>query len=152
MSTNIIEWLYLRQPNNLAYHDAFTKLKNRNWWEIEAEKIYRNKECYFSILDLDNLKEINDNEGHAAGDKIIKDFSYYLKNVFSTEENVPIIRFGGDEFIILSKTNPIDKYFLLLKKFNFSFGIIHKDKEENLSRALKQADKEMYEMKVLHHN
>ena len=36
---NIIEWLYLRQTNNLAYYDRLTQLLNRNWWELYAKKI-----------------------------------------------------------------------------------------------------------------
>ena len=35
---NIIEWLYLRQTNNLAYYDRLTQLLNRNWWELYAKK------------------------------------------------------------------------------------------------------------------
>ncbi len=52
-----------------------------------------------AILDLDNFKEINDNYGHATGDRVLEDVGSSL--VEYTGENGLVGRFGGDEFIII---------------------------------------------------
>lgn len=51
------------------------------------------------MLDIDNFKDINDTYGHIKGDKVLRDFSAYLKK--SLRKGDSIIRFGGDEFLFL---------------------------------------------------
>ena len=143
---NIIEWLYLRQNNNLAYYDRLTQLLNRNWWELYAKKRLNDKPLYLSIIDLDDLKKINDTEGHSSGDTLLIDFSNELKEYFPKDK---LCRLGGDEFLIISEQEPIETMFNLEKneKFNFSFGMCIKPAAMNLSDALKHADAHMYRMK-----
>ena len=144
--TNIIEWLYLRQTNNLAYYDRLTQLLNRNWWELYAKKRLNDKPLYLSIIDLDDLKKINDTEGHSSGDTLLIDFSNELKEYFPKDK---LCRLGGDEFLIISEQEPIETMFNLEKneKFNFSFGMCIKPATMSLSDALKHADAHMYRMK-----
>ena len=143
---NIIEWLYLHQSNNLAYYDRLTQLLNRNWWELYAKKQLDNKPLYLSIIDLDDLKKINDTEGHIYGDTLLIDFANKLKEYFPKDK---LCRLGGDEFLIISEQEPIETLFDLEKneKFNFSFGMCIKSATMNLSDALKHADEHMYCMK-----
>lgn len=141
MLRKIIEWLYFRQPGNLAYYDRLTRLLNRNWREIYAKNKLKNKIFYLALLDIDGLKEINDIKGHSAGDKIIVNFSQALQKHFPKDY---LIRLGGDEFIIISKTAPEQKLLELQNDFNFSFGVSYKEKEITFGRALKKADKKMY--------
>ena len=143
---NIIEWLYLRQTNNLAYYDRLTQLLNRNWWELYAKKRLNDKPLYLSIIDLDNLKKINDTEGHSSGDALLINFSNKLKEYFYKDK---LCRLGGDEFLIISEQEPIETLFNLKEKekFNFSFGVCIKSAAMNLSDALKHADEHMYCMK-----
>lgn len=143
---NIIEWLYLRQTNNLAYYDRLTQLLNRNWWELYAKKQLDNKPLYLSIIDLDDLKKINDTKGHSSGDTLLIDFSNKLKEYFPKDK---LCRLGGDEFLIISEQEPIETLFDLEKneKFNFSFGMCIKPAAMSLSDALKHADTHMYRMK-----
>lgn len=143
---NIIEWLYLRQTNNLAYYDRLTQLLNRNWWELYAKKQLDNKPLYLSIIDLDDLKKINDTKGHSSGDALLIDFSNELKEYFPKDK---LCRLGGDEFLIISEQEPIETLFNLKKneKFNFSFGMCIKPAAMSLSDALKHADVHMYRMK-----
>ena len=79
---NIIEWLYLRQTNNLVYYDRLTQLLNRNWWELYAKKRLADKPLYLTFIDFDDLKKINDTEGHSSGDALLIDFSNKLKEYF----------------------------------------------------------------------
>ena len=51
------------------------------------------------IIDIDNLKEINDSYGHLAGDAVIRDVASLLKE--TVRETDVVARYGGDEFVIL---------------------------------------------------
>ena len=101
---NIIEWLYLRQTNNLAYYDRLTQLLNRNWWELYAKKKLNDKPLYLSIIDLDDLKKINDTECHSILFFFLFYFSNKLKEYFYKDK---LCRLGGDEFLIISEQEPI---------------------------------------------
>ena len=78
-------------------------LNNRNYWElINNGSIfypYNSKEFTLIIIDIDNLKEINDNFGHLAGDEAIKIVGESIKRNIRKEDLG--VRYGGDEFIIL---------------------------------------------------
>ncbi len=52
-----------------------------------------------AIIDINNFKHINDTYGHAAGDFVLKNFSYIAKQTLRKSDI--ITRYGGDEFIIL---------------------------------------------------
>jgi len=54
----------------------------------------------FLLIDIDNFKRVNDEEGHAAGDKVLQRVAVLLKRVCRRETDI-IFRVGGDEFIIL---------------------------------------------------
>jgi diguanylate cyclase len=83
--------------------DSVTGLNNRNYWElINNGSIfypYNSKEFTLIIIDIDNLKEINDNLGHLAGDEAIKIVGESIKRNIRKEDLG--VRYGGDEFIIL---------------------------------------------------
>jgi diguanylate cyclase (GGDEF)-like protein len=74
---------------------AFTKLVNR-----EAKKASRYGRPYsIMMLDTDNLKYVNDNHGHSAGDKLLKMVSESIDDTLRDSDI--IARVGGDEFIIM---------------------------------------------------
>lgn len=146
----IIEILYLKQKNNLVFYDKLTQLLNRNWLEYHRTYL-NNKQFYVIMIDLDNLKSVNDTKGHEAGDNLICGFATELKQYFPKDY---IIRLGGDEFIIFSKHSPIDVIFELKQesKFDFSFGMSVKTPDVSLSKAMTKADTHMYCMKGWHKN
>lgn len=81
--------------------DALTGLYNRTKLEEEVRQIFRqeNPKGMLVLIDLDNFKRVNDEAGHAEGDKVLKAFSGILSRQFrSTDLKV---RLGGDEFVIL---------------------------------------------------
>ena len=84
----------------LKYIDPMTSLKNRNYLNVNIYKWDDNVIFPQSIvvLDLNNLKEINDKLGREAGDEVIKKVASILIN--NQLENTDIIRSGGDEFLI----------------------------------------------------
>lgn len=98
------------QIKHLAYHDDLTGLPNRRMFnEILTQLI---KDCeregrYFGVmaLDIDRFKLINDSLGHTYGDIFLKAVS---DRIISSVEGyeATISRLGGDEFIVLCRTNP----------------------------------------------
>ena len=85
-----------------ASHDYLTGLLNRRGLEWKLDLINKNDYPFaVYVFDLDNLKGINDNNGHELGDKVIKLFSDVLKKRAHRDDIV--CRYGGDEFILISK-------------------------------------------------
>lgn len=147
--------------------DSLTGLYNRKFLYnyIKKMQIEENRRENFSFalifIDLDNFKPINDNLGHEEGDKVLKEVANILKENFRKDDF--IIRFGGDEFIILinlqnNNISSIKKIINSLRKrveeklnkynLSFSYGIaIYPKDGKNLSTLLTKADKEMYEEK-----
>ena len=88
---------------DMAYKDGLTGVKNRNAFEEYLDEIDYNpeKEIVCVSLDINNLKIVNDQIGHHAGDELIRKVGYLLVEVFDSEEN--IFRVGGDEFIVIAE-------------------------------------------------
>lgn len=145
MFNKLIEILYLEQKNNLAFYDILTKLHNRNYFELKLRNKLDNKSVYITIIDINNLKTVNDKNGHLAGDNIIIELAKNLSNYF--KNGCDICRLGGDEFVLISNYNPQLKLDSIKKKIDFSYGIHYKIKYQSMTVALKEADKEMYKMK-----
>lgn len=95
----------IRQAVNESLSDPLTGLPNRRAWDrmIEREQAHLRQfggSAVISIVDLDRLKEINDSEGHAAGDELLRRCAEAIgRNV---RDNDFVARLGGDEFGIAS--------------------------------------------------
>lgn len=87
----------------LAYVDVLTNLKNRTAYEEKLTEIQvksrRNQKIWYISLDLNDLKFINDRQGHHRGDLLIQSMASALKIVFSQYGH--IFRIGGDEFVVI---------------------------------------------------
>lgn len=89
----------------LATHDFLTELPNRillmDRFESAVEYSKRNNEVFCIMsMDLDDFKVVNDNLGHAVGDKLLKEIANRVQN--AVRKNDTVSRIGGDEFILLS--------------------------------------------------
>lgn len=87
-----------------ANHDPLTQLPNRllltERLKLAISLAHRNKTKLAVIfIDLDNLKRINDLEGHAAGDEAIKTAASRLLSAVRASDTVA--RIGGDEFVVV---------------------------------------------------
>ena len=94
----------LEQFRNLYHRDSLTGLYNRRGYEYYLRSLYsRSKEenRHFTIvsIDMDGLKYINDNFGHAEGDAALSRLSVVLAEL--VQENEICARTGGDEFMVL---------------------------------------------------
>jgi diguanylate cyclase (GGDEF)-like protein/PAS domain S-box-containing protein len=85
----------------ISSHDAMTGAYNRGYFNHSLELLQNSSQFPISIIvcDLDNLKTINDHQGHAAGDRLICNTVALLQKCFRPEDI--IARTGGDEFVIL---------------------------------------------------
>ncbi len=90
----------LNKEDKLKFIDVMTSLKNRNYLNYNI-KSWDDNVIYpqaIVIIDLNNLKYINDNYGHEEGDNTIKSAANVLIN--NQKENTDIIRTDGNEFLI----------------------------------------------------
>lgn len=85
----------------LSTHDMLTGLYNRAYFDEELERLKNGRTFPVSIVvaDVDRLKLVNDRQGHAAGDELLKLTAQVMKGAFRTEDLVA--RIGGDEFAVI---------------------------------------------------
>lgn len=90
----------LKKEDKLKFIDIMTSLKNRNYLNYNIKK-WDEVTTYpqsILIIDLNNIKYINDNYGHAEGDEVIKKAANIL--LIHQQENTDIMRTDGNEFLI----------------------------------------------------
>ena len=90
----------------LALRDPLTGLGNRRVLEERLKDVFDRpavdrQDVAVIMCDVDGLKVVNDNEGHAAGDSLLVDAARSLANAAATVENSAVCRIGGDEFRII---------------------------------------------------
>jgi len=91
------------QMEKLAFTDSLTGLFNRRYFieNAEAELVLCNQSketMAILIADIDHFKKINDNNGHAFGDEVLKIFAKRIKDVL--RHDTLLARFGGEEFAV----------------------------------------------------
>ncbi|MBE5882631.1 MAG: diguanylate cyclase [Lachnospiraceae bacterium] len=106
-------------------------------------------EFYFSLIDLDDFKAINDQYGHQYGDKVLKEAADTILDIYAEDSIVG--RFGGDEFIALTKNvmknDVMRKAGELIDKVPCSVGIVPWEKGMDVTDIFDWADDNMYEAK-----
>lgn len=120
----------------LAFTDALTNVYNRNALE-EMRKQIDSAYVYVAMVDIDDLKTINDTQGHCAGDTAIKEVADKLTCISEF-----VFRLGGDEFLLISTQSIINATIP-----GASIGCIFKPSCMSLSEAMKAADYMLYEAK-----
>lgn len=106
------------QAQFMAHHDPLTGLYNRNlFWPQFSHSIEEarrdNRLVAITYIDLDNFKQINDNFGHAAGDKVLVTVAERIKK--SIRSCDVAVRLGGDEFAIIFSNQKHDRVGLLTR-------------------------------------
>lgn len=64
----------------------------------QARALRKGEPFVIALIDLDNLKDVNDTYGHLCGDKVLKESARYL--IYNLRKYDSICRFGGDEFLV----------------------------------------------------
>lgn len=155
--TDYTEVYERRQELEAAYNrDALTGAYNRHL--IEAIELSEFDVAV--VTDLDHFKAYNDAHGHAAGDAVLKAFAMTLAS--NTRGEDLVVRYGGDEFVVLIKHATADDAQRIMERvrrrfrwqiqggaIDVSFGVesITADTVAQFTRA----DATMYAMKARHH-
>jgi diguanylate cyclase (GGDEF)-like protein len=152
----------------LSSHDALTGLYNRTYFDGEMARLERGRQFPVSIViaDVDGLKATNDSQGHAAGDELLRRAAEVLREAFRAED--VIARTGGDEFAVLmpgTDASAAEKASARVREnvtthnrhhpqcpLSLSVGVATGDKGCSLAGILKEADKCMYQEKLLKTN
>ena len=87
-----------------AMTDVLTHLPNRRAWEQKLEReqsraLRLGETSFVSVIDLDELKQVNDGQGHAAGDELLRQTALALR--YAVRDSDFVARLGGDEFSVL---------------------------------------------------
>jgi len=142
-----------------AWGDALTDLYNRRGWDkllaCEEERCqqFGHPACVLSI-DLDGLKQVNDNQGHAQGDEFIVKASQAIKHGVRQQDIVA--RVGGDEFAVLAVEcdltvgqDLVERIEESLEKVSVSasVGLATRHPARGLIQAWETADQAMYDRK-----
>lgn len=97
-------YLHEKQISHMALHDALTELPNRVLLEDRLKVALRMADrsqhrLAVCFVDLDHFKNVNDNLGHKAGDKLLVAFARKVRALTRTGDT--LARWGGDEFVLL---------------------------------------------------
>lgn len=154
----------LQKTTIIANRDPLTGVSNRAAFNQKMEdlhhEILHEKEVKFAIIecDLNNLKLVNDQLGHEAGDLFIKK---NCRAFCETFKHSPVYRIGGDEFVIVAQGSDYDERDALMDKLrslqehndpvqadrvSFAAGIAeyNPQTDESAADVLKRADSFMY--------
>ncbi|MCJ7679880.1 MAG: GGDEF domain-containing protein [Candidatus Aminicenantes bacterium] len=153
------------QLRNQSNHDALTGIYNRAFFEEELGRLDRSREFPISVfvVDVDDLKLVNDTRGHAAGDEFLKRTAAVLQSTFRASDI--LARIGGDEFAVLLPNTDLAIAQMIMTRIIeklaehnveypdfpvlLSIGVATAQKSQ-LAEALAIADQRMYEEKQAH--
>ena len=163
-------YAYAKKIDMLYVTDPLTSLYNRRGFFRFYNEYTENgvkDSCMVISVDLDNLKQINDNFGHNEGDNAILTMANALKA--SADENDICARFGGDEYVVFGKGKSEEEMALYIEKVNAyladynltsekpynvhgSFGgcIMPKGSKMHIDYYINTADSRMYVDKETH--
>ena len=148
----------------LVQMDPLTEALNRHAFHSLLRSPETGKEVVASgsvaVLDIDNLKPINDTMGHTVGDKAIRAVARAMRSLVRADDM--LFRWGGDEFLVLMFKLPQPEASRRIAKLNkileenaerwmgapvnvtVSFGVAGFTSLTDLGQAIEQADKAMY--------
>ena len=165
IASEIASYKFVEKLRVLSEIDVLTGVLNRNEMNnliiaLCEEPGYALKGIGVVFADMNGLKYVNDNQGHDAGDTLLRNASMILQSAFSDSE---IFRAGGDEFMILMKdttTEVMEERIAEIKSkssmfenvsFAAGYCLLEGKPDDDIRSALKIADVAMYEDKALYY-
>ena len=147
--------------NTKLYHDALTDAYNRRYYE-EIVRGMKGPEGV-ALLDLDDFKVYNDTYGHHAGDVALKTAANVVRGCIRQTD--ALIRFGGDEFLLILPGIPEDYFKIKLEnireklhesivpgyshmRLSASVGGVIQTASEEMDAVVRHADRLMYQAKT----
>ncbi len=161
--TREVELENLSRLEKLSTQDSLTKLLNRRSTQYLIDsQLAENSNGYLLVIDVDNFKNVNDNQGHLIGDLVLKDLSNKLFQL--SPKNSVVGRIGGDEFVVFyNKSNKAEvekfagilqkQFFELIEKsieeqVSLSIGIAKVLAKDNFDSVFARADLALYDVKL----
>ncbi|MFT5659495.1 MAG: polar amino acid transport system substrate-binding protein [Sulfurimonas sp.] len=159
ISDTMLEKLELKRDATI---DELTQLYNRIYFSKNIENILKlhkkhNMRTGIIFFDIDHFKKVNDTYGHTIGDYVLNKLALLVTQ--STRDTDKIIRWGGEEFIIIVEINEdqflhqiaehlrsvIEKYeFKDVHSITCSFGCSIHDEKNDILATIKKADEKLY--------
>ncbi len=154
----------LREVEFYANNDILTRSFNRRGGLELLKKdialaVRKDLPLTISFIDINRLKQVNDKQGHAAGDEMIRSISEVIRD--NIRDSDTLFRYGGDEFIIIFPDCPESDCHMVMEKIrtaadskktknpiSFSYGIAQYSQELSLDDFISLADKKMYKDKT----
>ena len=156
--------------SRLATRDALTGIRNKTAYDNQIRLLQEsfnsgNHEFGFVMVDLNNLKTINDSYGHDKGDIAIKKCCRLICETFT---HSPVFRIGGDEFVIVLRESDYRNIDVLLTQFKkkvsilkdnirlqpwervsaaIGYALYDDEQDTSVQSVLARADQEMYKNK-----
>jgi len=153
----------------LAFKDALTHVNSKVAYdkmkETLQEQIDKGGATFgFVMIDLNNLKEVNDHYGHDCGDKYILGCCHIFCTIYKQS---PIYRVGGDEFVVLLQNSDYKNKDKLIKviesefkktrnntsrkpweRYSVAYGMAEYKTGDTVDNVFKRADENMYQKKM----
>ena len=155
MSIKIRALAQSKQIEYMSQTDLLTGLKNRNHYENQLKKYP--KMCKLNLIcvygDVNGLHEVNNIQGHPAGDRMLREVAAAMQAYFGREHTY---RIGGDEFAAFRMDTPPEKVSAEIERigqdldgkgYHVSFGIASREKEQgpfDMHEIVKEAENGMY--------
>lgn len=147
----------------LSTTDAMTGLGNRNWFLSYLKELADLEGLGVVVMDINDLKRVNDQSGHLNGDRLIVATAKLMKEVFGS--GFEKFRLGGDEFVIVSRNMPEDALEELVWRFNdeaakynetseikvqvaSGIAVFNPQRDKSIKDVLNRADEQMYLRKI----
>ena len=153
-----------------ANRDALTGIRNKRSYDAEVAKINERimsgrDKVGIVMVDMNDLKTINDTYGHEKGDRVICNLCDTLCSIFKRS---PVFRIGGDEFVVVAENRDLQNIDKNVEQFRacvdhslreeelepwertsaaIGYAVYDKDKDCGIEDTLKRADENMYEYK-----
>lgn len=162
---------YIDYVNEQAYTDALTGVANKAAYKEYVDKLDKraaDEKIKYAVvvMDINNLKKINDNFGHEFGDMLIRDASRLIQKGF--KDHI-VYRIGGDEFVIIIEQAEKAICDELLRNFDDGIVVFNKNNTkyeqkiqiargiafyepdciDSFASVFREADHAMYENKVM---
>ena len=149
---------HMQQHLRLLYIDSLTRVYNRRYYDEHFQDV--NNIQAMVVIDVDNFKQINDTYGHDVGDIVLQNIAQTILSCVRKTDAV--IRYGGDEFVIIFFSIPADIFKKKLERIRYSVSILIIDTHPELrisvsrggvygkdttKRLFKVADNMMYQSK-----
>jgi diguanylate cyclase (GGDEF)-like protein len=144
----------LGQLTDIALTDALTGLPNRRAWDQRLGATIRSGEpVCVAILDLDFFKNYNDDHGHQAGDRLLKEAAAAWRAELRPSDM--LARYGGEEFVVLLNGHDVEVARRVVDRLRAatpraqacSAGVASREDGEGATALLGRADEALYAAK-----